>query len=332
MTVRWRPTARVLSSRSSRSTARSATSVTAGSGASARDFTVTALCRAARERIDLHYEYPAFTGLAPRDEQDGGDIYAPAGTKVRVRVHDRQADRVRADGVAQAARRQGSHCAPAAQRRPVLEGELVLARDDSYRVRPDRSRRAPLVRRHRVLHLRVMDDRPPDVRILRPAGDQQITPLEEVAIEARADDDYGIALRAGLCSGRAAQPKVVPFTRGQRHRRGPKSGRTLLAAEDLRVKPGDVITYYARARDVGRGKRSTETRSDIFFLEVRPFNEEFVAAQSQAHGGHGERAARDADRRAERDHQRHLEHRAALRAPARSVGATSRRSRRRRRS
>jgi hypothetical protein len=41
--------------------------------------------------------------------------------------------------------------------------------------------------------IRLMDDRPPDVRILRPNGDQQVTPLEEVAIEARADDDYGIA-------------------------------------------------------------------------------------------------------------------------------------------
>ena len=51
------------------------------------------------------------------------------------------------------------------------------------------------------------------------------------------------------------------------------------------MQPGDVITYYARARDVGRGKRSTETRSDMFFLEVRPFSEEFVLAQSQAMSG-----------------------------------------------
>ena len=59
------------------------------------------------------------------------------------------------------------------------------------------------------------------------------------------------------------------------------------------MQPGDVITYYARARDIARGKRSTETRSDMFFLEVRPFNEEFVSAQSQAMGGG---AAGDADR------------------------------------
>ena len=41
--------------------------------------------------------------------------------------------------------------------------------------------------------VRVMDDRPPVVHILRPSGDQQITPLDEVPIEARADDDFGIA-------------------------------------------------------------------------------------------------------------------------------------------
>jgi hypothetical protein len=51
------------------------------------------------------------------------------------------------------------------------------------------------------------------------------------------------------------------------------------------VQPGDVISYYARARDVGRGKRPSETRSDMFFLEVRPFSEEFVSAQSQSVAG-----------------------------------------------
>jgi hypothetical protein len=55
--------------------------------------------------------------------------------------------------------------------------------------------------------------------------------------------------------------------------------------EDLKVQPGDFVTYYARARDVSKGRRSSEARSDIFFLEVKPFEEEFVAAQSM--GGQG---------------------------------------------
>src|SRR5216684_8955532 len=43
-------------------------------------------------RIDLDYTFPKELGLAPRTEEDGGDIYAPSGTEVHVRVHtDREA-------------------------------------------------------------------------------------------------------------------------------------------------------------------------------------------------------------------------------------------------
>ena len=57
--------------------------------------------------------------------------------------------------------------------------------------------------------------------------------------------------------------------------------------EDLDVRPGDFVSYYVRARDVTRGSRSNEGRSDIFFLEVRPFEQEFSLAQSQSMAGSG---------------------------------------------
>jgi hypothetical protein len=165
----------------------------------------------------------------------------------------------------------------------VLETELVLARDDAYRV--ELADGDGLQGRGETEYfIRLMDDRPPDVRIVRPAADQQITPLEEVAIEARAEDDHGISALELVYSVPGRPTRVVPLaTRGDSET--VRTGSHLLAAEDLRVKPGDVVSYYARARDVGRGKRPTEARSDMYFLEVRPFGEEFVAARSQAGGG-----------------------------------------------
>ncbi len=128
--------------------------------------------------------------------------------------------------------------------------------------------------------IRTLDDRPPDVRVLRPASDKHVTPLEEVEIEAQADDDYGIASFELVFQAPGGKEKVVPF-------RGRSGGLTAqgvhtMFLENLGVQPGDFVTYYARARDVSRGRRSAEARSDIFFLEVKPFEEEFVAAQSQA--------------------------------------------------
>ena len=242
-------------------------------------FAVTALFPPKVRSIDVAYDYPAFTGLKPRQEKNGGDIYAPEGTRIRLLVH---ADKALAAGELAMS---GGPAVPMRAAGDSASVELVLADDGGYRVRL--SDRDGLGSVGEVEYfIRVMDDRPPTVQIVRPTQDQGVTPLQEVAIEARADDDYGIAQLdlVFAVAGRAA--KTVPFTRlsGTDVAR---IGSHLLAVENLGVQPGDVITYYARARDVARGKRSTETRSDMFFLEVKPFSEEFVAAESQAMGGGG---------------------------------------------
>ncbi len=244
-------------------------------------YTVTALTAPRVTRIDLHYTYPAFSHLAPRDEQDGGDVYAPAGTRVRLAIHT---DKSIAHG--DLALGSAAILPLKATDDCTAEAELVLSKDDSYRIRladRDGLRSAG----EAEYFIRLMDDRPPDVRILRPSADQPITPLEEVPIEARADDDYGIAAFDLVYAVAGGPEHIVPFERvtGTNEQ---KIGTRLLPAEDLRVTPGDVITYYARARDIPRGKPSTLATSDIFFLEVKPFNEEFVAAQSQAGSGGGD--------------------------------------------
>ena len=164
----------------------------------------------------------------------------------------------------------------------TLESTLTVKEEAAYRVGlvdPD-----GLSSEGIEYFVRVMDDRPPDVHILRPSGDTQITPLEEVPIEARADDDFGIASLDMVYSVGGGAEKVVPFTHARRHRHRARSDPGCSPPKISKVKPGDVIAYYARARDIPRAKQSTLARSEIFFLEVKPFNEEYSLAQSQADG------------------------------------------------
>lgn len=247
--------------------------VTAGP-AQSRDYRVTALFPARVQRIELSYDYPSFTGLSPRQERDGGDVYGPAGTRVKLLVHTDKP--VRSGRLAFAS---GPALDLAAAGDRTLESTLTVNGEGSYRVRLLDG--DGLSSEGVEYFVRVMDDRPPVVHIIRPGGDQQITPLEEVPIEARADDDYGIASLDMVYSVGGGAETVVPFTTlgGTDLAR---LGSRMLAAEDLKVKPGDVIAYYARARDVARAKRSTVARSEIFFLEVKPFNEEYSLAESQA--------------------------------------------------
>src|SRR3989338_4775851 len=161
-------------------------------------------------------------------------------------------------------------------------GELTITEDSSYRVAL--SDTDGLTNPGETEYfIRTLQDRPPDVRIVRPASDRQVTAVEEVSIDARADDDFGVAALDLVYAVRGRSEKAVPFDR--RGSGTAVTGSRMLYLEDLGVRPGDFVTYYARPRDVSRGKRSSEARSDIFFLEVTPFEEEFVAAESQGMGG-----------------------------------------------
>jgi hypothetical protein len=242
--------------------------------ASSRAYAVTALHPPRVQRIDLQYDFPSFTGLTPRLDRDSGDVYGPAGTRVRVLVHT---DAPVHDGALTFSAGPAAPLARVDER--TLAASLTIDGERAYRVGLVDG--DGLASQSVEYFVRVMDDRPPDVHIMRPAGDESITPLQEVPIEARANDDFGIARMELVYSVAGGPEHVVPFS-ALTGSDVARVGTRMLAAEDLKVKPGDVIAYYARAWDVPRATRATLARSEMFFLEVTPFNQEFELAQSQA--------------------------------------------------
>ena len=226
-------------------------------------------------RVDVRYQYPAAVGLPDQTEQDTGDLYAPAGTTAHLTITTdkaiKQGQITRSDG----------HKVALAGSDKVLSAALNIATDGSYRIALNDI--DDLASESAEYFIRMLNDRPPDVRILRPAGDKHVSPLEEVAIEARADDDYGVQALELVVKTAGGKETVVPL--GHPVSGSVATGAHTVYLEELQVTPGDFVTYYARARDVGRGRRGTEARSDMFFLEVKPYEEEFTASESQAMGG-----------------------------------------------
>ncbi len=230
-------------------------------------------------RIDVDYAYPPDLALAPRTETDGGDIYAPAGTEVRLHVY---ADRPAAKGAVSLSNGATIVLAPAAA--SEMTAALKVTADGSYRVALE-DRDGISDEAQTEYFIRVLDDRPPDVHIVKPASDRAVTQLEEVDIEAQADDDYGLDRVELVYAVRGQQEKVVPFAVARRATTA--TVRHTLPLEELGVKPGDFVSYYVRARDISRGNRPNEGRSDIFFLEVRPYEQGFALQQSQSMAGAG---------------------------------------------
>ena len=243
--------------------------VRAASLTSAR-YEVTALHAPRVERVDVAYRYPPSIGLSPRIEIDGGDVQAPPGTRVTVTV--RMSKPVEQAAIA---RDSGGHTtlAPAGDPR-ILAGTFEVLADDTYRIAAVDADGLPNPAGIDYF-IRAIRDMPPAVEILRPGGDREITPLEEVVVEARAEDDYGLR-RFELVYGVPGRPdRVVSLQHDDGAARA--AGAHTIFAEELSLEPGRFITYHVRARDSGAG----ETRSDIYFLQVRPFGREFEEARSQ---------------------------------------------------
>ena len=238
------------------------------------DYTVAAVFAPNVERVDVAYQYPSFANLEPRVEADGGDIYAPVGTMVTVTVH---LDKPVVEGQLTMAGGGRFELHPTSPR--ALETTFEVRGDDTYRVAAvdaDSLSSAADI----DYFVRTVTDGPPDIELVRPTADREITPLEEVEIEARADDDFGLE-RFELVYAVVGRSEHAINLLGQPRSRRARGAHTVYG-ETLDITPGDFISYYVRALDTNTGSGAGEVRSDIYFLEVRPFDQEFEEAQSQA--------------------------------------------------
>jgi len=224
------------------------------------------------QRIDLKYRFPAYTGLPERLEPDSGDVRAVKGTQVEFTVHtDIPADA--GDLLLDSGR--GIPLRASGDRR--LTGTLVVEESGLYHVRLGRRGEAP-ARASDDYVIDALPDQPPVVAIRRPGRDMRPTSIEEVTTEVEARDDFGLAgLQLHYAVNGGPERQVNLLERG-----GAKElrARSTLYLEEFKLAPGDVVAYYAVARDA----RQT-AQTDIFFMEVRPFEREYRQAQSA--GGMG---------------------------------------------
>src|SRR5688572_23113635 len=232
------------------------------------------------QKLELEYHFPAYTGLEPRKIEDGGDIAVLRGTEIRVKV------------VPTMTSKGGQVAINEQQPAPLmvgpdgtLAGRFIADKDGFYRIELD----APTGERVTAspqYSIDVLTDQPPSVSIAKPGRDTSASPIEEVFIEARAEDDFGVKDLELVYSVNGSAEKTIRLFDGKSRLPEVSAGHTFYL-EELGVSAGDFVSYYARAADndaVGGGKKAT---SDIYFLQVRPLRKDFKRAESQAGGGGG---------------------------------------------
>ncbi|MDX1431792.1 MAG: DUF4175 family protein, partial [Gammaproteobacteria bacterium] len=228
-------------------------------------------------RIDLLYHFPPRVGLEPLLQRDTGDIRALPGTRVELEVFP---------SVPVAA----AELVLNGQQRVPLEvdaegqwhGTLEVQAEGYYHVAL-KVGDAPLGRGSADYRIEVLPDRAPSARIVRPGRDVQVTSVEEPLIEVRASDDLGVrAVDLVVSVNGGPEQRVSLHQSSERHDEVELSHTLYL--EELELAPGDLIAYYARAGDTADADVERAI-TDLFFMEVRPFTQNFRQGQGQGGGG-----------------------------------------------
>ncbi|HTG88395.1 MAG TPA: DUF4175 family protein, partial [Pyrinomonadaceae bacterium] len=227
------------------------------------------------KQLDLLLNFPAFTNLPSKTIEDGGDIAALKGTTATITAKltgkVRAARIVYADGKKVEMKQQGAD----------FIGELTVTADTSYYIELV-STDGEAYRGSNEYDVSVLVDQPPAISFDKPGRDKKATNLEEVFTQARAEDDYGVVSMDLHFSVNGGEEKKVNLQQLTRESARSLSGAYTFFLEEYNLKPGDFISYYAKARDA-----SNESTSDIYFIEVKPFEMEYKQAQQQGGGGGG---------------------------------------------
>jgi len=219
--------------------------------------------------IRVTYRYPNWTAIKPATEEHSGDLRAIEGTDAAIEVemdHPLKDGQLMIDGgqSIQLAQREGNK----------YQGSIHMEKDGAYHVAATDN--GQQVRLSEDYFIATDKAQPPQVSIVRPGGDYRASRIEEVTVGVKAADQFGlndVHLHYSVNGGPDRDASLLKSS-------GAKTaeGSLTLSLEDFKLFPGDLVSLYATAKD-----GHTESRTDISFIQVDPFEREF--SQSQQSGG-----------------------------------------------
>ena len=262
------------------------------------------------ETVKLSYRYPSWTGLEEFVEDPGGDIRAVVGTVV---VVEATTDKPLAGGVLTV----GDEDIPLRADGLILRGEITVEEDGEYHFAT--SYDGEHVRLTDDFFITTVENQKPEVKVTKPGRDWKATSIEEVPAAFEVSDDFGVrsfdlsysvngsefttVKLAGAGRKSATAPHTFyledlrvspsPFDQASGITELPEPGNT---DGKRSLRPGDLISYYVSAKD----NRNT-SQTDIYFIEIQPFDRQFSQSQQRGGGGGGQQQQRDETSRRQKE-------------------------------
>lgn len=235
-------------------------------------------------RADVVVTQPAYTGQPARRMENTRRVTAAQGSNLELELHLNKP-------VASARLREikGEASIPLAAKspgEPLVLGAWILSDSRRYELElVDERGRANRLPPEFVVQ--ALTNQPPTLTLSNPKGDARVSPLQEIAFQLEASDDYGLKAFGLTWSLPGGEPRSVQITNAPAGPHQKVALAELVSLEALGVEPGNLVTYHAWAEDVGPDGELRRTFGDLYFAEVRRF-EEIFRQSAQAPGGEQE--------------------------------------------
>jgi hypothetical protein len=264
-------------------------------GRASRDFRVKVFEHPRLDRADARVVYPEFAKLPDKVIADTRRVSAVQGAKLDVAFQlnkpVQSASLVAKDGSVVPLRVDAAKVVAELKDFPVsasMVWELKLKDSDG------RANRLAT-----TFALDALPNRRPELKVITPKGDQRVSQIEEIAFRVDAWDDFGLRAAGISYSIGGGETKEIVLARGSK----PDERlhlEHLLKLEDIGVKVDELVSWHVWAEDIGPDGKPRRTEGDMFFAEVRPFEEIYrpgdeSADGQQQGGGQGEEATKLAE-------------------------------------
>ena len=239
-------------------------------GKQTREYKVTVYDLPSLVRSDLELTYPSYTGLDTKRLEDAFEAVVVEGTSIHVtcRVNKPLASAKLVENEATSLTLTADPANPLVYQAdfvPTKRHKLKLVlTDDAGRVNRDAEE----------FRFEALPNRPPELKLAFPGQDVKVSPLEEVLVEASASDDFGLVETGIVLTIPGREPLTITLGKDQPGSQQRKLSH-LQRLEELNVEPDELISYYVYADDFGPDGKQRRTSSDLYFAEVRPFEEIF---------------------------------------------------------
>ena len=133
--------------------------------------------------------------------------------------------------------------------------------------------------------INVKQNNPPKLKLTFPGRDFDVSAVQELPFEAEVWDDVSVE-KSGISYQLGDEEDSITLTEGRLAGGKKHPLLSLVSIEDLKAKPRDLISYHFWAEDIDKNGKVRRTTSDLFFAEVRYFEE--ILREGQPPSGEGE--------------------------------------------